>query len=125
MNLGEHENRQIARDSLFVLVALRLDGQHTDYRVKMRNLSTGGMMAEGPVQVTRGSAVWVDLRNIGWTEGSVAWVQDSRFGIAFSKEIDPKRARAAADAQPLPDGFILPRQKKAAKPRNEGPLRKV
>jgi len=33
------------------------------------------------------------LRNIGWIEGSVAWKQDNRFGIAFADEIDPKKAR--------------------------------
>ena len=27
-------------------------------------------------------------------QGAVAWVQDKRFGIAFSDEIDPKVARA-------------------------------
>lgn len=123
--MGGLENRQIARDSLFVLVDLRLDRQHTDHRVKMRNLSAGGMMAEGLVKVQRGTAVWIDLRNIGWTEGSVAWVQDNRFGIAFSKEIDPKTTREVTVAKALPDGFVLPRQKNSLGSRNEGPLRKV
>ena len=35
------------------------------------------------------------MRNLGWVEGSVAWRQDNRFGIAFAEEIDPKLARAA------------------------------
>ena len=33
-------------------------------------------------------------RNIGWVDGTVAWTQDNRFGIAFVEEIDPKLARA-------------------------------
>ena len=88
------DTRTVDRDSLFLLAQLRVDGDQTVYRVKVRNLSPGGMMAEGDVLVTRGSRVHVDLRNIGWVEGSVAWKQENRFGIAFVDEIDPKMARA-------------------------------
>jgi PilZ domain len=91
--MSENEHRQIARDSLFVMAELRLDGQETEHKVKIRNLSSGGLMAEGSVRVVRGSVLWLNIRNIGWVEGSVAWVQDSRFGIAFREEIDPKIAR--------------------------------
>ena len=87
------ETRTVDRDSLFLLAQLRVDGDKTEYRVKVRNLSAGGMMAEGDVLVTRGSRVYVELRNIGWIEGSVAWRQENRFGIAFVDEIDPKKAR--------------------------------
>jgi hypothetical protein len=88
------DTRQVNRDSLFLLAQLRVDGQDQAYRVKVRNLSAGGMMAEGAVQVVRGQLVQVELRNIGWVQGSVAWKQDDRFGIAFIDEIDPARARA-------------------------------
>lgn len=87
------DTRQIPRDSLFLLASLRLDGEEQQYRIKVRNLSAGGMMAEGQVRVRRGSLVSVDLRNVGWVKGSVAWVQDNRFGVAFANEIDPKLVR--------------------------------
>jgi len=93
------DTRQVNRDSLFLLAQLRVDGQDTVHRVKVRNLSAGGMMAEGDVRVTRGALVAVELRNIGWVEGSVAWKQENRFGIAFVDEIDPKLARASAPAE--------------------------
>jgi len=89
------ENRQIARDSLFVMADLRLPGSTDEHRIKVRNLSAGGMMGEGPVRVSRGDAVEVRIRNVGWVDGSVAWVQDDRFGVAFRSEIDPKVARAS------------------------------
>jgi hypothetical protein len=92
------DTRQVNRDSLFLLANLRVTGQDGAHRIKVRNLSSGGMMAEGEVRVTRGSLVAVELRNIGWVDGSVAWRQDNRFGIAFIEEIDPKLARAAAPA---------------------------
>ncbi len=92
----EDEHRQIARDSLFVLAEVRLDGLEGEHKVRVRNLSAGGMMAEASLKAQRGQLAWVNVRNIGWVEGSVAWVHESRFGIAFREEIDPKVARAPA-----------------------------
>ena len=43
--MGENEHRQIARDSLFVMADVRLDGMSGDQRVRVRNLSSGGLMA--------------------------------------------------------------------------------
>ncbi|MDE8650783.1 PilZ domain-containing protein [Novosphingobium album (ex Liu et al. 2023)] len=88
-----NDNRHIARDSLFLMADLRIAGLDGEHRIKVRNLSAGGMMGEGPVRVHRGAVVEVNIRNVGWVEGSVAWVQDTRFGIAFREEIDPKIAR--------------------------------
>jgi hypothetical protein len=88
------ETRQVDRDSLLLLAQVRVDGSETVHRVKVRNLSAGGMMAEGALPVVRGSLLSIELRNIGWIDGTVAWKQDDRFGIAFVDEIDPKIARA-------------------------------
>ncbi|PLK27393.1 PilZ domain-containing protein [Novosphingobium sp. TH158] len=123
--MGGTDNRQIARDSLFVLVDLRIDGEQIDHRIKMRNLSAGGMMAEGSVRAMRGMVVWVNLRNIGWTEGTIAWVQDNRFGIAFRDEIDPKLARAAQSAGAANDSLLIHRPFAAIGSRRDGPLRKI
>lgn len=101
------DTRQVNRDSLFLLAQLRVDGQEGVSRVKVRNLSAGGMMAEGEAKVMRGSLVAVELRNVGWVEGSVAWKQDNRFGIAFVNEIDPTTVRAPAASQA--DGYDAPR----------------
>ncbi len=88
------ENRQIARDSLFVMADLRLHDSAAEHRIKVRNLSAGGMMGEGTIRVARGDNIEVKIRNVGWVDGSVAWVQEDRFGVAFRDEIDPKVARA-------------------------------
>ena len=92
--MSNGETRTVDRDSLFLGAQLRVEGDKTNFRVKVRNLSAGGMMAEGDVIVQRGALVQIELRNIGWVEGAVAWKQGNRFGIAFTEEIDPKRARA-------------------------------
>lgn len=91
------EHRQVGRDSLFLMADLRVEGQAGDHRVKVRNLSARGMMAECTVRVTSGAGVEVNLRNIGRVAGRVAWIQDNRFGIAFIDEIDPLLPRATAE----------------------------
>ena len=102
------DTRQVNRDSLFLLAQVRVDGQDAVTRVKVRNLSAGGMMAEGDSKVARGSLVAVELRNIGWVEGSVAWKQDNRFGIAFVDEIAPTVVRAPASSSGAAD-YEIPR----------------
>lgn len=92
--MTDNESRQITRDSLFLMADLRVDGASGEHRIKVRNLSAGGMMGEGPVAVVRGAIVEVHIRNVGWVQGTVAWVEANRFGVAFREDIDPKLARA-------------------------------
>ena len=96
--MTELDHRQVGRDSLFLMADVRLAGAGDEHRVKVRNLSGGGMMAEGQMKVTRGAKLDINLRNIGWVPGVVAWIQDNRFGIAFMEEIDPKLAREPINA---------------------------
>ncbi|OYU33992.1 MAG: pilus assembly protein PilZ [Novosphingobium sp. PASSN1] len=106
----ELDHRQVGRDSLFLMADVRLLGAGDEHRVKVRNLSGGGMMAEGHVKVTRGAKLEINLRNIGWVEGVVAWIQENRFGIAFMEDIDPKLARepVAAKAESSTPRFVKP-----------------
>lgn len=87
------ETRSVARDSLFLLADIRVEQSAEAYRVRVRNLSDGGMMGEGNLRVQRGHRLTIELRNIGSVGGTVAWVQDDRFGIAFDEEVDSQQAR--------------------------------
>ena len=98
--MNQVETRQVNRESMLLLANLRIDGQGTIHRVRVRNLSAGGMMAETDVGVSRGTRVSIELRNIGWVEGSVAWRQDNRFGIAFVDTINPAVVRETATESP-------------------------
>lgn len=89
MDMGQSERRREDRSSLFQLADLQVDHDPTSYRVKVRNLSSHGMMGEGTVKVVCGTRLTVNLRNVGLVAGSVAWVQDDRFGVAFDDEINP------------------------------------
>lgn len=92
--------RTVDRDSLFVMADLVFDSGLPPVRVKVRNLSAGGMMVEGDIRVKRGLRVAADLRNIGPVAGVVVWVRAPRFGIAFEEEIDPLQARTEVFAGP-------------------------
>jgi hypothetical protein len=101
------ETRSVARDSLFLLADIRIEQDEELHRVRVRNLSDGGMMAEGNLRVQRGHRVNVTLRNIGSVAGSVAWVQDDRFGIAFEEDVDSQKARRPLQGDELPEAMVL------------------
>jgi hypothetical protein len=104
------ETRSVARDSLFLLATVRIEQKSDLHRVRVRNLSDGGMMAEGAnVPVQRGHRVAVELRNIGEVMGSVAWVQDNRFGIAFEVEVESQRARRPLNTEADPASGMVAR----------------
>lgn len=88
-----NQPRKQDRDSLFLLANLRLADSTDTQRIKVRNLSPGGMMAESPVRTACGERLTVELRNLGWISGTVAWVADSRFGVIFDREVDCKAVR--------------------------------
>ena len=117
--MADNDPRQLNRDSLFLLAEMRLAGHGAPAKVKVRNLSAGGMMAEG-CQAVRGTVVSVNIRNIGWVDGEIAWVQGDRCGIAFREEIDPIIARA-----PLIPGEGTPRYVKPPLALGAERLRKV
>lgn len=91
------ETRSVSRNSLFLLANIRVEQEEETHRVKVRNLSNGGMMGEGRLRVQRGNRLHIQLRNIDGVHGTVAWVQDDRFGVAFDEEIDAAEARRPPD----------------------------
>ena len=98
--VNELENRQRARTGVVLDAVLRVEGLLGEHRVSMRNLSAGGVMAVGDVAVRPGSSLSIHIDGIGWVGGVVAWVQDNRFGIAFSAPIDTAAALGST-ADPL------------------------
>jgi hypothetical protein len=85
--------RQTPRDSLLLTAGFRLKGDSRVEQVRIRNLSAGGLMAEVGDDVDRDAEVEVEVRGIGWIPGRIAWQAMGRVGIAFDKQIDPKKAR--------------------------------
>lgn len=122
------ETRSVSRDSLFLLANVRVEQKGEQARVRVRNLSDGGMMGEGVVQISRGNRVEVELRNIGTVMGTVAWVQDQRFGVAFDEEIDSNAARAPSgnsEQHTQFSGHVSHAHRPPTPPANSGKLRKI
>ena len=80
------------RKNMFLMaVARRPAGP--DVTVKVRNLSSGGMMAECPAGFARNESIEINLSGIGWIAGTIAWSTGGRIGVSFAEPIDPGEAR--------------------------------
>lgn len=87
------ETRSRKRDSLFMTAKLWQPGSEQIFEVRVRNLSTGGLMIEFDRALDPGAAVLLYMHGLGELSGTVAWSTRGRVGIALDWEIDPKRAR--------------------------------
>lgn len=87
------QSRNEARDSLFLMADFRVMGESDVTQVRVRNLSSGGLMAEFPAGLDLGLRVEFDVRGVGWVPGKVAWSTAGRIGVAFDRSIDPMLAR--------------------------------
>lgn len=96
------------RDSLFLLARIKLPGSDAETSVRVRNLSSGGLMAELPEPVAPDSTVQIELRGLGWLVGRVAWQTEGRAGIAFDRPIDPQLARKPVGAGKAGEGGPRP-----------------
>jgi hypothetical protein len=82
-----------SRDSLLLTAQFRVAGDGNVAQVRVRNLSSGGLMAEYAAPVEVKTPVEIEVRGVGWVKGRIAWVTDGRVGVAFDIEIDPMLAR--------------------------------
>lgn len=121
------DTRSLKRDSLFLAADLTLPEGGEPVRVKVRNLSDGGMMAEASISVERGMRLGIELRNVGQIKGSVAWTQDNRFGIVFDSEIDSKKVRGPATTGDKTPRYVRPSSiaPTSAYQTREGSIRKI
>ncbi len=103
-------HRSDARDSLLLVAQFRTIGQNETIQVRVRNLSSGGLMAEVPKPIDIGTMVEVDVRGVGWVAGRIAWVAAGRAGVAFDHLIDPQAARkpVGVSKAPVKDKPIKP-----------------
>ncbi|MGB3712722.1 MAG: PilZ domain-containing protein [Erythrobacter sp.] len=120
------DTRSESRDSFFLLANISAEDGGDPNRVRVRNLSDGGMMGEGDVAVRRGERVTVQLGSVGSMGATIAWVQGRRFGVAFDSEIDSERARRPVVASGgSDDDRRVAWYHKAKEPADPARLRKV
>lgn len=82
------------RDTLLLVAEIVSEGEVNAARYTVRNLSPGGMLAQGDHLLAAGARVTIALRNLAPVTGRVAWADGARYGIAFDCEIDPRSVRA-------------------------------
>jgi hypothetical protein len=94
---GQEESsgqRSAGRDSLMLFATLRISGRDdATIRIRIRNLSPGGLMAVYGEAVSPGTVVEIEIRGIGWIGGRIAWAADGRIGVEFDRPVDPLAAR--------------------------------
>ncbi|MBA2933277.1 PilZ domain-containing protein [Sphingomonas sp. CGMCC 1.13654] len=107
--------RRDQRDSLFVLARIKLEGQPGEgVSVRVRNVSSGGLMADAPDDYRPGMRIEVAIENVGEVAGSVAWAEAGRIGVAFDHPIDKARARKTKSGKP--DELFRPVTQKYRRP---------
>jgi hypothetical protein len=116
--------RRDERDSLLVLARIRVEGAPGDGEsVRVRNVSSGGLMAQSGADYQVGAAVVVELDGIGAVRGSVAWSEAGRIGIAFDHPVDKARARKpkveakSAATAPVMPSYVRDYRRPPLKPR--------
>ena len=102
------QGRGRGRDSLFLSARLQLAGEPTIHKVRVRNLSQGGLMAELNGPVAQGTAVQLEMRGLGEMTGTIAWRAHGRMGIALDQPIDPQRARKPVGTGAQTPGYVKP-----------------
>lgn len=83
-------DRKAPRNSMMLSANIESQVRSLSTVARIRNISSGGLMAESPQPFEAGEAVTAELRGVGIVEGKVAWVVPGKFGVAFNSPIDPQ-----------------------------------
>lgn len=103
---GAAHTRVSARESIFLAATIWFAGDASPMPVRIRNISSGGMMIDSAVPREKGLPLTAELKTIGKVSGTVAWSNDKRMGIIFDRPIDPQRARLQVATPPAPKKTI-------------------
>lgn len=79
-----------ARESRLTTILLigRMVTAGGDWVCRVRNLSSGGLMAECDARLIVGEHVRIELRNLSVLEGAVMWTRPPRAGLQFFDPVD-------------------------------------
>jgi len=76
------ELRAAARRRVLMRATMRLQGQHDEWALTVKDLSSTGMKARAPVATFLGLRVEIGLPNIGWVPGEIVRIEgDDAIGI--------------------------------------------
>lgn len=112
----QHPARDGERHSLFMHADLTLSYMSAPQRVRIRNLSKGGVLVETGLPCHVGEDLIIILPNIGAVRGQVAWVMEGRFGVAFEAPVDPNQVRRKVTITTPKEEAYVDLQKRAGRP---------
>jgi hypothetical protein len=94
-------NRGGKRDSMLLKGTIKAAGDYArdTQPIRIRNLSSTGLMAVAPVAYDEGAIVEIELRGVGLVQGEIVWVRGEQMGVTFHAPIDPMLARRPLAAQ--------------------------
>ena len=99
-------SRAQSRDSMMMSATIRRTrGDAPAVPMRVRNISSGGLMGEVDLALATGELVELSLKSVGQIEGIVAWADEGRIGIAFAVPVDRLRVRRSVPvnaARPAP-----------------------
>lgn len=93
---GQRDDR--GRGDIHMSARMRISEDDPGFLVRVRNLSTGGLMAELPHPLQPDSTVEIKLNGIGWVAGRVVWQTEGRSGIAFDAPVNIELVHEASGA---------------------------
>ena len=90
------------RDSMLLMGTIKAAGDEAAQPrpIRIRNLSSTGLMAEAQFDLGVGASVEIGLRGIDVVLGEVVWANGGKVGIRFRAEIDPTRTRTPIAPRP-------------------------
>ncbi len=71
-----------------ILLVGRLVTDDRDWVCRVRNLSSGGLMAECDAALAVGTPVRIELRNLAVVSGEIVWTRPPRAGVRFDAPVD-------------------------------------
>ena len=92
--------QRAVRDSIFIQANVYRENGMALGEVRVRNLSTCGLMAESKLALRADEHIIISLRGVGDVPARVVWAKGIRIGIAFAHEIDPRMARKPVGNDP-------------------------
>ncbi|HUD95490.1 PilZ domain-containing protein [Sphingobium sp.] len=89
-----------------LLLIGKLRSHHGESLCRIRNLSSGGLMAEVHVPLTEGDPVEIELKAGDRLSGEVRWVMAGRMGIAFDNPVEVGNVLARAAIRSSEQGLV-------------------
>jgi len=83
------------RDSMLLMGTIKASGDYVreSQPIRIRNLSSTGLMAASRLAYDEGASVEVTIPGVGPVLGEIVWIRNGRIGVTFTAPIDPMRAR--------------------------------